>query len=164
MNARAYHVSKVQQSGLSYVEVLIAVVLIMLALAPAMSSLSTAVMATHTQTESVRQYQALVSRVQELRMTVFSELHAAAESAGAATVASSFSDVTSNGDQRLVYLSLYDADDTDGDGDPFTILDANADGDSNPYTSDTGLSDISLLWLKVELAGSPYQITTLVTR
>jgi hypothetical protein len=82
----------------------------------------------------------------------FSSLRAAAASAGAPTMPSSYSDAAGATDRMLVYLSYYDAGDSDGDGNPFTLLDPNADGDGNPYTGTS--PRITLLWVRVAIEGT----------
>ena len=89
----------------------------------------------------------------------FTNLLSAAATAGSSTTASSYSDTAGNAQRRVVYLSFYDAANTDADNDPFTILDANSDADNNPYTGSDVVID--LLWLRVEIENSTQNFETL---
>ena len=61
----------------------------------------------------------------------------------------------------LVYLSYSDAGDSDGDGNPFTILDPDADADNDPYTGDT--PRIALLWVSVRVQSTAIAFESLST-
>ena len=60
-----------------------------------------------------------------------------------------------NADGKLIE-GLIDADDRDGDGNPFTVPDPNLDGDNDLYTGYVGP-----LWLRVEIEGSVTAFETL---
>ena len=62
---------------------------------------------------------------------------------------STYSDAAGPPDRRLVYVALYDVNDADGDGDVFTVLDENLDGDNDPYTGYAGV-----LWVRVTVEDS----------
>jgi hypothetical protein len=77
----------------------------------------------------------------------FNELDTEAVAIGDPTVASTvYSDPTTEADRRLVYLSRYDADNADGNGNPF----------------DAGM-DEGLLWVRVEIAGANQAIEGLTS-
>ena len=58
-----------------------------------------------------------------------------------------------------MFIALYDADNSDGDGDVFTVLDPNADKDNDPYTGYEGL-----LWVRVDVEGSVTSLESLTAR
>lgn len=159
-----------QQKGFSYVEVLVATTLIAIALVPAMNALQTGIMGAHVHLALTTGYYCRLRKMEELQAEPFSNLLMEAKSAGNNSTTTSFSDVTTKKDspcydpasddedrrlRRLVYIALYDA-----DPDPFTITDANADGDNDPYTGKTA----NLLWVKVMTEGSTQGLETLISR
>jgi Tfp pilus assembly protein PilV len=144
-----------QQQGFSYVEVLIASVLIAIALVPAMNALQTGMLSASVHQTLTRQYYLQVRKMEELQAEPFIALLAAAKTAGNYTTASTYSDAAGTTDRSLVYIALYDA-----DANPFTITDANKDGDNDPYTGDTA----NLLWIKVVTEGNTQGLETLINR
>ena len=146
-----------QQSGLTYVEVLIAMVIIVVALVPALEALHTGMLGTAVYQSSTSQHFAITARMEEVLAEQHGALVAAAAIAGSPSTPSSYSDPAATRDRRLVYLGLYDADNLDGDNDIFTVLDPNLDGDNDPYTGFTGL-----VWVRVELEGSVTAFESLV--
>ena len=113
------------QPGFAYLEALIATLLVMLALVPALEALTPALQgsAIHL-TEAELQYHA-AGKLQEMLAQPFAELDAEAQAlADPATLSSVYSDSGSATNRRLVFLSRYDADNADADGDPFTGMDA----------------------------------------
>jgi Tfp pilus assembly protein PilV len=147
--------TKSQQTGFSYLEVLIASLLVTIALVPALNALQTGIMSADIHQALTMQYYLRLKKMAELQAEPFSDLLAAAKTAVNNTTTSSYSDAAGTADRRLVYLALYDADAT-----PFTITDTNKDGDNDPYTGDTA----NLLWLKVQTEGSADSLETLLTR
>ncbi|MEZ5542664.1 MAG: hypothetical protein R3F42_11540 [Pseudomonadota bacterium] len=137
------------QAGLSYVEVLVATVLIMVALAPALEALAPGVAGAGIHAGRVEEHYALAGRLEALLAEPFADLDAAAQAAGSATVPSSYSDsvLLPSGRRitRNVYLSRYDGDNADGDDDPFT-----------------GTED-DLLWVRVAGATSGVTLETLLS-
>ena len=136
-------------SGFSYVEVLIAVSLIVIALVPALNALipGTAGSGIH-ETLAEDQYQ-LTGKLEQVLAEPYGALSSAADAAADATTPTSYSDVITYADGRQltlnVFLSRYDADNADGDNDPFSGTD---DG---------------LLWVRVSIAGSGAGIESLVS-
>ena len=55
-----------------------------------------------------------------------------------------------------MFVALYDADNSDGDGNVFTVLDPNLDNDNDPYTGYTGV-----LWVRVEVEGTVTSLESL---
>ena len=150
------------QQGISYVEVMVATVLIAILLVPALEALQTGINGADIHEDYAVDHYQLVSKFEEVLAKPFSTLLSASAIEGSYTTATSYSDAVGVANRRIVYLSYYDADDTDGDGNLFTIADADTDGDSNPYTG--GDVDISLLWVRVEIENSAHAMETLVSR
>ncbi len=143
------------QQGFSYVEVLIASVLIAVALVPALNALQTGMLSASVHQTLTSQYYLQVRKMEELQAEPFIALLAAAKTAVNYTTASIYSDAAGTADRSLVYIALYDA-----DANPFTITDANKDGDNDPYTGDTA----NLLWVKVVIEGNAQGLETLISR
>lgn len=132
------------QLGFSYVEVLVAMTLIAVALVPAMNALRVGVTAAgvHEQ-ETVRSLE-LSGRMEQVLAQSFFDLDAAAAAAGSSAVPTSFSDLAGTEDRLVVFIAGYDADDADADDDPFTGVDP------------------GILWLRVTLENTQHALTTLV--
>jgi len=133
-------------SGLSYVEVLLAVVLLAVCLVPVLESLQPAVLGTSVSETHVQNQLRMQSRFEEVMAESFSALEAAATAAGSPTVATGYSDAPGTEDRLLVYIGAYDGD--------------NDDGDDNPF-SDT---DADLLWVRVAMENSGHVRESLVNR
>jgi hypothetical protein len=129
--------------GSAYVEVLVATLLIVTTLVPALDALRPGIAATGIQQRMASDQFSVLARFEAVMAAPFAELQAVADAAGSATTASSYSDTVlyTDGRQivRNVYLSGYDGDNADGDDDPFTGTDA------------------GLLWVKVEIAGTGHR-------
>jgi type II secretory pathway component PulJ len=135
------------EQGLTYVEVLIATVLIAVTLIPAMEALTSATqgMSIH-EAQTVRHY-ALTALLEEVLAKPFNELDTEAVTINNPNVASTlYSDLAGSSDRRLVYLSRYDADNADGNGNVF-------DG-----------TDEGLLWVKVEIEATGQSIEGLTSQ
>lgn len=143
------------QNGFSYMEVLVALFILSIAIVPAMEGIQTAIQGAGIHQQSSQQHYALIARMENIMAESYANLLAAAETATNATTASSYSDPAGQVDRILVYLSLYDA-----DADPFTIADANTDLDNNIYTGETA----NLLWIKVELENTVFNFESLKQR
>lgn len=131
---------RAQQAGISYVEALLAAVVLAVGLVPALDSLQTAFSGTAVHEDLLLRQQTLATRMEEVAAEPFSNLDAAAQAAGSETVASSYSDPA--GPERvLVFLSRYD-----GDADPFTV------------------TDEGLIWVRVTIEDTAHELTTLVAR
>ncbi|MGW8310191.1 MAG: hypothetical protein ACWGNB_03925 [Thiogranum sp.] len=135
--------------GFAYVEVLVATLLIATTLVPALDALRPGTIAADIQQRMASDQYSMLARFEEVMAAPFAELQASADAAGNATVPSSYSDTVVYGDGRQivrnVYLSGYDGDNADGDGDPFTGKDA------------------GLLWVKIEIAGTRHRLEGLTS-
>ena len=131
-----------RQAGSSYVEVYVAIFVIMIALVPAIDALNHGINAAAVQQQSAQQSLLLKSSMEMLLSKPYSELSA---QAGSPSTISGFSDPIDASPRRLVYLSHYDADNIDGDNDPFTG------------------TEVDLLWIKVELEATGLNLETLVS-
>ena len=143
MNSRR-HLTR-HQSGLTYLEVLIATVLIAIALVPMMNSLSSGLQGAGLHKEKVAVLHALTGHLEQVLAEDFHDLDAAATDAGAHTIKTSYSDEAAT-IPYLVFLWRYDVDDADNDGDVFT----------------GGEED--LLWVKVATADNSQSFETLLSK
>ena len=137
---------RVSQAGVSYVEALIAVVVLALALVPALEALQVAFSGSAVQIDVVLWQQQLATRMEDVVAEPFSNLDDAAQAAGNETTPSSYSDAAGGPDRVLVFLSGYDGD--------------NADADNNLFTG----TDPGLLWVRIAIENTPYDLTTLVAQ
>ena len=132
-----------RQSGISYIEVLIAVALLAVSLVPMMDAVRTATVGTSAHEDAVVQHFHLIAILETVLAEPFASLNAAATAAGSESAISSYSDLPGSTNRRLVFLSLYDADNADADNDPFTG------------------TDQGLMWVRVEIEGTVQVIETL---
>jgi prepilin-type N-terminal cleavage/methylation domain-containing protein len=145
--------------GFSYVEVLVAMVLIAVAVPPAMRALHAGFDSVAAQERAAAQAWRAAGMMETLLAEPFASLRAAAAAARSRTTPTEYSDPEGTPDRVLVYLSHYDPDDEDKDGNPFTIADPDADGDRDPYTGST--PHIGMLWLRVEVEGTTLALEAL---
>ena len=119
--------------------------LIAVALVPAMNALRVGVSAAgvHEQ-ETLRAFE-LAGRMEQVLSQSYVDLEAAAVVAGGATTPTSYSDLAGTQDRLLVYIAAYDVDDIDADGDPFTGVDP------------------GMLWVRVAVENTPHVLTTLTS-
>ncbi len=132
-----------RQSGLTLVEVLVSVVLLAIVLVPAIAALQTGIVGTDIHGDIATSQFRVASRLEELIVEPFGDLEAAA---GGPTVPSNYSEAEGTPGRLVVYLSRYDGDDADNDGDPFTGADA------------------GLLWIRVDIEGSVHSLQTVRAR
>ena len=138
--------SAFRQSGVSYIEVLIAISILAISLVPAMEALSTAQLGSRINGDLQRQHYKMLGKYESMLTVPFSELDSEALLlADSSTPSTLYSDNSSTQDRRLVYLQRYDADNADGDDDVFTG------------------GDEYMLWLRVEVAGTSVAQETLVS-
>jgi len=135
-----------KQSGISYVEALLAVTILGLALVPALEMLQVAFVGSDVQETSVRLQLQTATRMELMLAEPFANLDAAAQTAGSETTPSVYSDTAGTPDRTLVFLSRYDGDNADTDNDAFTG------------------TDEGLLWVRVAIEGTPYELSTLVAQ
>ncbi len=134
------------QLGISYIEVLIAVVLIAISLAPMSDAVRTATIGTNIQEETAVQQLHLVAMLENVLAEPFSSLEAAATAAGSESVLTIYSDSPGSTNRRLVFLSLYDGNNADTDDDPFTG------------------TDQGLMWVHVEIEDTVQAVETLISQ
>ena len=132
-----------RQSGLTLVEILVAVVLLAILLVPAILALQTGIVGTDVHADVTSNHLRLSSRLEELLAEPFTALQDAASVAGGPTNPSSYSEPATVPGRLVVYLAGYDGDNADADNDPFTGADA------------------GLLWLRVEIEDSAHALETL---
>lgn len=148
-----------KQAGFSYVEVMVASVLLAITLVPMHQALQGGMMVADRHQSFTTDHYQLTAKMETVLSEPYSKLIKAAELAANHKTPSLYSDAGGTPARRLVYLSFYDANNSDADNNPFTISDANSDGDGNPYTgSDV---DISLLWVRVEIENTRQILETL---
>lgn len=130
-----------RQRGLSYVEVLIAVVIVAVCLVPALDALRDGLSAADAQRSQAVNQQRLEARLEEVLANRFATLDAAAMAAGnsPSAIAAAYSDAAGGTDRLLVTVYRYDG--------------------SGPTGSDSGL-----LWVRVAIEASSLSLDTLRTR
>jgi len=133
-----------QVHGFSYVEVLVAVILIALTLVPAISAVFGGIQGGDIHEQSAQNHYRITGRLEEVLARPFDELQAEADAAGGpGVIVPAYSDITGTAQRRLVYLARYDGDNADADGDPYTGVD---DG---------------LLWVRVQIENTMEGMETL---
>ena len=142
------HLGDKKQLGLSYVEVLVASVLISLILFPALEALYPGIQgAAINKTQTIDHFY-LQDKMEQSLALPFTQLEATAIAIADSTLATGYSDsvITPDGRSitRQVFLATYDGDNADGDNDPFTG------------------ADPGLLWLRVSIAQSVLALETVV--
>lgn len=133
-------------TGFSYVEVLIATLLIAITLVPALEALQGSIIGTSVHQSQSSQYYLMVDKIEYVLAEPYSNLEEAAAASANSTTATSYSDPIGTTNRRVVYLFGYDADNEDADDDPFTGVD---DG---------------LLWVRVEIENTNQFIESLSRR
>lgn len=132
------------RGGFSYVESLVAVILASLVLMPALASVNDSLRAPGIQETLARQHHSLAGRLETVLARPWIELEEAALAAGGPGTPTPWSDPPGTPDRLLVFLAFYDGDDADGNGDPWSG------------------ADPDLLWVRVEMAETPFALESLV--
>lgn len=122
-----------RQSGLSYVEVLVAVIIIAVSIVPATNAIRGAMGVAESDSRATVNHYRLMSKLEDVLAAPFSTV--SAQAAGPVT-ATGYSDAPGTADRRLVFIAPYDGDNADADNDPFTG------------------TDPDLLWVRVEIEGT----------
>jgi len=144
---QASHKPRHCHRGFSYIEILIATFLIAVTLVPAINSLQTGVQSTGTHRTHVENHLSLKSKMEDMLAQTMAALDTEAQLINDPnTPSSTYSDTAGTPHRRLVYLSRYDGDNLDGDNDPFTGKDS------------------GLIWVHVEIEGTPESLQTLTTQ
>lgn len=127
-------------------ELLIATLLIMIMLVPAIDAMQSGIQGSGVHTELAQNNYRVIAKLEEILARPFAELQAQADAAGASNVLvpPPYSDPPGTTDRRRVFVARYDGDDADADADPFTGVD---DG---------------LLWIRIKINKTNYDIRTLV--
>ncbi len=133
-----------RQAGLSYVEVLVATLLIAIALVPMLESLQPGLQGSEIQQQQSRVHFALRGKLETVLAEPFASLDAAATAAGSHSAASSYSDLAAAVPHE-VFIWRYDVD--------------NADNDDDPYTG----GEADLLWLSIASEDGTFRIQTLLS-
>jgi len=144
MSARAFLPGR--QAGVSYVEVLIATVLIAISLVPMTNAVRDAIDGSVVHEDTAISQLHMLAKLEDVLAQSFSSLETAATEAGSTSVPTSYSDLDGSENRRLVFLSLYDGDNADSDDDPFTGVDA------------------GLMWIRTEIEGTLMSVESLVSQ
>ena len=137
---------KRRQAGFSYMEVLIATLLIMIMLVPALDAMQSGIQGSGIHTQLAQNQYRMISKMEQTLAKPFAELLTQADLVAdpKMLIPEPFSDAVGTESRRLVFLARYDGDDADGDNDPFTGTDA------------------GLLWLRVTIENGPRALETVI--
>jgi len=126
--------------------VLIATLILVIGLVPALDALRSAVTGAGVNDTFVANQHRLGGRLEEVLAEPFAALDAAAVAAGSPTTPSSYSEPGGTPGRLLIYLARYDGDDADGNGNPFNG------------------GDEGLLWVQATIENTPYTLETLISQ
>jgi hypothetical protein len=137
---------KRRQSGFSYMEVLIATLLIVIMLVPALDAMQSGIQGSGIHTQLAQNQYRMISKLEQTLALPFSDLLEQADLVADPTVLipAPYSDTAGTEFRRLVYLARYDGD--------------NADGNDNPFNG----TDEGLLWVRVTIEDSPRSLETVI--
>ena len=135
----------IHEVGLSYIEVLVATLLIAVALVPMMEALGPGLQGAQIHRDHAEVHYALTGKLEEVLAQPFDDLDAAASAARDYKIATTYSDPAASVPHE-VFIWRYDVDDADSDGDVFT----------------GGEDDI--LWIRVATVDSSTDLQTLFSR
>jgi len=135
-----------RQAGFSYLELLIATLLITIMLVPALDAMHSGIQGSGMHAQLARNQYRMIAKMEQTLALSFGELLQQADGVAGPTVLipPPFSDPAGTESRRLVFLARYDGDDADADNDPFTG------------------SDAGLLWLRVTIEDSPRALETVI--
>lgn len=144
-NRRVLHAQQ-KSSGLTYLEVLISTVLILIVLVPALESIISGIQGSDLHTIQVQNQNRLLGKMEQTLAIPYADLLSEADAVASSSILipEPYSDAAGTESRRLVYLSRYDGD--------------NADTDSAPFTG----TDEGLLWLMVTIEDSTQSLETLI--
>ena len=108
-----------RQSGLSYIEVLVATLLLAVALVPMMDALGPGLQGAQIHRNHAMVHYALAGKLEEVLAQPFDDLDAAASVAGDYNIPTSYSDLAAEVPHQ-VFIWRWDVDDADADDDEFT--------------------------------------------
>ena len=134
------------QSGFSYMELLIATLLIAIMLVPALDAMQSGIQGSAIHNQLARNQYRMISKMEETLAVSYNKLLEQADLVADSKILipPPYSDAAGTESRRLVFLARYDGDDADGDKDPFT-------------GTDTGL-----LWVRVTIEDSPRALGTVI--
>ena len=134
-----------RQAGFSYMELLVATLLIAIMLVPALEAMQSGIQGSAIHTQLAQNQYRMISKMEQTLALPFSELLQQADLVADSTVLiPEYSDTAGTEFRRLVYLARYDGDNSDADDDPFTGTDA------------------GLLWLRVTIENGPRSLETVI--
>ena len=133
------------QNGVSYVELLVATILIAIALVPMMNSLQAGLQGTSLFQKKSQAHHVLIGNLEQVLAEPFNDLDSAATAAGTYTSPTTYSDLAASIPFN-VFIWRYDVN--------------NADSDNNEFTG----GEEDLLWVKVSLVDSGQSIETLISK
>ena len=136
---------KSRESGLSYVEVMIATLLIAIALVPMMEALGPGLQGSQIHRDQAEIHFALTGKLEQVLAEPFDDLDAAASDAGDFNTPTTYSDLAA-GVPHEVFIWRWDVDNADADDDEFT----------------GGEDDI--LWVRVATVNDSAELQTLISR
>ena len=113
-----------KEQGFTYVEVVLAVLLISLALVPALNAIRTNIAANRVQQSLISSTYAVASKMEYVLAQPYGSLAAAAAAGGGPANPTTYTDPAGTPTRVFVYLASYDGDNADGDNDPLTGGDA----------------------------------------
>ncbi|MCP4982106.1 MAG: type II secretion system protein [Gammaproteobacteria bacterium] len=137
---------KTRQAGFSYVELLVATLLIVVLLVPALEAMQSGIQGSGIHTELAQNQYRMIAKMEQTLALSFSELLEQADLVADSTVLipAPYSDTAGTESRRLVFLARYDGDNADADDDPFSGTDA------------------GLLWLRVTIENSSRSLETVI--
>lgn len=141
LNFRALRPHTRRQQGLSYIEVLVATVLLAVSLVPAVEALRSGIFGASIHQGAAADHYEIRARMEAVLAEPYALLDAAAVAAGSASTPTGYSDPAGASNRRLVYLSRYDA--------------------SVPGFTAT---DTGLIWVHITFESRPGELSTLTAR
>lgn len=132
--------------GLTYLEVLISTVLVLIVLVPALESLSIGIQGSELHATKVQNQSLVRAKMEQTLARPFGDLLSEADAVADPTVLipEPYSDPAGTKSRRLVFLARYDGDNADADNDPFSG------------------TDEGLLWIRVSIEGTTQSLETLI--
>ncbi len=141
LNGRASDARFLFQHGLSYIEVLIATIILAVSLVPAVEALRGGIFGADVHQAAASDHYHLAAKMESVLAEPYAALDAAAMAAGSETTPSSYSDAAGTPRRRLVYLSRYD-------------------GDTTSFTG----TDTGLLWVRAVIEARAGELVSLTAR
>lgn len=127
-------------------EVLVATLLIMIMLVPALEAMHSGIQGSGIHTQLAQNQYRMIAKMEQTLALPFNELLTQADLVAdpSVLIPAPYSDIAGTESRRLVYLARYDGDNADADADPFTGTDA------------------GLLWVRVTIEDSPRALETVI--